>query len=298
MFESSGNKNFVNRAHIGEYAKIEFDTYINMHGKEEIEGVESSIHYIQTGSGDPLILIHGVGQSLYTFRNNFEELSEHFTVYAIDLPGHGYSERPHISYSVEEIALCIEAFMNTLKIPSAHFCAFGESAAYVLDFAMHNKNRAGNLIFISPVIDSVHSKYSAYFPLVSLSSKLIFTKQSFFKDMSSLYFDRTILTPEVLEETYMPFCDKEFRQIIKLYSQNYNDSEIAEKILEIQNHTLVIRGNDDKVTPPLQEGLAGFPIRDMKTFTIRNCNYLVQEEKADKLNEAIIEFCKMYKEIL
>lgn len=298
MFESSGNKNFVNRSHIGEYAKIEFDTYVNIHGKEEIEGIESSIHYIQTGSGEPLILIHGVGQSLYTFRNNIEDLSEHFTVFTIDLPGHGFSDRPHISYSVEEIALCIEAFMNTLKIPRAHFCAFGESAAYVLDFALHNKKRAGNLMFISPVIDSNHSKYSAYFPLVSASSRLLFTKQSFFKNLSSLYFDRTILTPDVLEETFMPFCDREFRQIIKLYQQNYDDSDIAQKILEIHNHTLVIRGNDDKVTPPLAEGLAGFPIRDLKTFTIRNCNYLVQEEKADKLNEAIIEFCNMYKEIL
>ena len=61
---------------------------------------------------------------------------------------------------------------------------------------------------------------------------------------------------------------------------------------------LVIRGGDDRVTPPLQEGLAGFPIRDLKTFTIRNCNYLVPEEKADKTNEAIIEFCNMYKDTI
>ena len=295
MFETSGNKNFLNRAHIGEHVKIEFDTYISDHGKEEVEGIESSLHYIRTGEGEPMILIHGVGQSLYTFRNNLEELGKHFTVYAIDLPAHGYSDRPNICYNVEEIALCIEAFMNSLSIPAAHFCAFGESAAYVLDFTLHNKKRAGNLIFISPVISSASTKYAAAFPLVSIASRLLLTKQSFYKELLALYFDRTILTPEVLDETFMPFCDKEFKSIIRLYAANYDYRGIAEKILEIQNHVLVIRGGDDKVTPPLQEGIAGFPIQDMKTFTIRNCNYLVQEEKADKLNEAIIEFCNMYK---
>jgi len=295
MFESSGHKNFVNRAHIGEFTKIEFDTYVDVRGKEEVEGVESSLHYIKTGAGDPLILIHGIGQSLYTFRNVLEELSEHFTVYALDLPGHGFSGKPHISYSVEEVALCIEAFLNALKIAKAHFCAFGESAAYVLDFALHNQQRAGNLIFISPAISSANQKFSPYFPFVAMSSRLLFNKQSFLKELSSLYFDRTILTEEVLEETFLPFNDKEFKIIIKLYAQNYSDHAVAEKILDIQSPTLVIRGSDDKVTPPLEEGLAGFPIRGMKTFAIRNCNYLVQEEKADKLCEAVIEFCKMYK---
>ncbi len=295
MFETSGHKNFVNRAHIGDYTKIEFDTYVDVRGKEEIEGIESSIHYIKTGEGDPLLLIHGIGQSLYTFRNVIEDLSAHFTVYAIDLPGHGFSGKPHISFSVEEIALAIEAFMNALKIAKAHFCAFGESAAYVLDFALHNAARAGNLMFISPAMGSVNPKYGPLFPFVSITSKLLFNKQSFSKELSSLYFDRTILTDEVLEETFLPFADKEFRVIIKLYAQNYNDHEIAEKILDIQSHTLVIRGSDDTVTPPLSEGLAGFPIRGLKTYVIRNCNYLVQEEKADKLIEAIVEFCKMYK---
>jgi pimeloyl-ACP methyl ester carboxylesterase len=295
MFETSGHKNFVNRAHVGEYAKIEFDTYVDVRGKEEIEGIDTLIHYIKTGTGDPLILIHGIGQNLYTFRNVLEELSGHFTVYAIDLPGHGFSGKPHIGYSVEEIALCFEAFMNSLSIAKAHFCAFGESAAYVLDFAMHNAVRTGNLMFISPAMNSVNPKFGPLFPFVSMTSKLLFNKQTFLKELSSLYFDRTILTDDVLEETFLPFEDKEFRVIVKLYAQNYSDREIAEKILEIQNPTLVIRGADDKTTPPLTEGLAGFPIRGMKTYVIRNCNYLVQEEKADKLTEAIVEFCKLNK---
>jgi pimeloyl-ACP methyl ester carboxylesterase len=295
MFETSGHKSFVNRTHIGSYTKIEFDTYVDVRGKEEVEGVETSMHYIKTGSGDPLILIHGVGQSLYTFRSNIKKLSEHFTVFAIDLPGHGFSGKPHISYSVEEIALAIEAFMNSLKIAKAHFCAFGESAAYVLDFALHNPMRAGNLMFVSPVINSANPKYAPYFPLVSMTSKLLLSRQSFSKDLSSLYFDRTILTDEVLDETFMPFSDKEFKLIAKLYAQNYNDREIAEKILEIKSPVLVIRGMDDNVTPPLAEGLAGFPIPNMKTFAMRNCGYLVQEEKPERFCEAVVEFCKMYK---
>jgi Predicted hydrolases or acyltransferases (alpha/beta hydrolase superfamily) len=225
-----------------------------------------------------------------------EELGKHFTVYAIDLPGHGYSDRPAISYNVEEVALCLEAFMNTVGLVSAHFCTFGESAAYVLDFVQHNQERANNLMFISPLISSAGGRRSTAFPFVSIGTRLLLSRQSFYNDLLSLYFDRTILTPEVLEETFMPFGDKEFKQIIRLYASNYNDREIIEKMLELQNHVLIIRGADDKVSPDLQEGIASFPIRNLKTYTIRNCNYLVQEEKADRAIAAVIEFCNLYKD--
>lgn len=295
MFETSGTKFFVNRAHIGDYAKIEFDTYAIERGREEIYSVESSMHYYKTGSGEPLILVHGLGQSLYTFRDCLEVLGGRFTVYAIDLPAHGFSERPSISYNVEEIALCIESFMNALGLVSAHFCAFGESAAYVLDFSIHNAERAGNLIFVSPLI-SGDPRITPAFPLVSVSSRLILTKQSFYNELLSLFFDRTLLTPEVLDETFLPFCDKEFRQILKLFAGNYSDQELMKNIPGIRSHVLVVRGADDKVSPPLDEGIASFPIPGMKTYTVRNCNFLVQEEKADKLSEAIIEFCNLYKD--
>ena len=60
----------------------------------EAQHERARIHYIEAGTGEPLILVHTVGQSLYTWRRVFNRLSEHYRVIAPDLLGHGYSDRP------------------------------------------------------------------------------------------------------------------------------------------------------------------------------------------------------------
>src|SRR5580704_12467545 len=51
-------------------------------------------HYWLAGSGPPLLLIHGFMGYSFSWRFNMEVLARNFTVYAIDLPGCGFSQRP------------------------------------------------------------------------------------------------------------------------------------------------------------------------------------------------------------
>ncbi|HUH04712.1 MAG TPA: alpha/beta hydrolase [Kofleriaceae bacterium] len=53
-----------------------------------------STHVRVHGSGPPLLLIHGLMTSSYSFRYVFEPLGRHFTVYGPDLPGAGRSDHP------------------------------------------------------------------------------------------------------------------------------------------------------------------------------------------------------------
>lgn len=50
-----------------------------------------TLRYSKAGSGEPLILLHTIRTQLDYFEDVIPTLSKHFTVYAIDLPGHGYS---------------------------------------------------------------------------------------------------------------------------------------------------------------------------------------------------------------
>src|SRR5664279_3036857 len=67
----------------------------------EIQGAEErrvtldgvTWRYWFAGSGPPLLLIHGFMGYSFSWRWNVEYLSQHFSVYAIDLPGCGFSER-------------------------------------------------------------------------------------------------------------------------------------------------------------------------------------------------------------
>ena len=58
-----------------------------------VEGVR--LHYVQRGTGQPVLLIHGDGGSTYDWTMSiFDTLAEHYQVIAFDRPGLGYSERP------------------------------------------------------------------------------------------------------------------------------------------------------------------------------------------------------------
>ena len=50
-----------------------------------------SLRYVKTGEGPPLLLLHTIRTQLEYFRELTPLLTRKFTVYAIDLPGHGFS---------------------------------------------------------------------------------------------------------------------------------------------------------------------------------------------------------------
>src|SRR5829696_933330 len=70
--------------------------------------------YAVAGEGEPLLLLHGVyaGASYYELRKNFEELSQDFRVYALDLLGGGMWEGGTVHYQVEDDAWQEEDFVR------------------------------------------------------------------------------------------------------------------------------------------------------------------------------------------
>ncbi len=68
--------------------------------------------YRVAGEGRPLLLVHGVGGSSLTFLRNMDDLAAHFRVYALDLPGHGFSAKPDVSYTAESAVPFLAEFIR------------------------------------------------------------------------------------------------------------------------------------------------------------------------------------------
>ena len=118
--ESLRSQLFINSEKVGDFVEIT----LPMLGEDE-ESEVARIHYLEAGVGEPLLLIHSLGQSLYTWRNVFAELSDNYRVIAIDLPGHGYSSRPDtFSYTADDFAFIFNGFLDALNIKSAHMVGF------------------------------------------------------------------------------------------------------------------------------------------------------------------------------
>ena len=78
------------------------------------------IHYKSYGKGkDALVLIHGWGSNLTFWREQIPEFAKRNRVIALDLPGHGESEKPQIAYSMDLFANAIDAVLRDAKVDRA-----------------------------------------------------------------------------------------------------------------------------------------------------------------------------------
>lgn len=78
----------------------------------EANGVR--LHYLVTGQGDPVLLLHGFGQSSQMWRPLMRELAKNHTVIAADLRGAGQSEAPPEGYAKSSMARDMHALMSGL----------------------------------------------------------------------------------------------------------------------------------------------------------------------------------------
>lgn len=75
--------------------------------------------YAEAGSGLPLVLIHGTGGHIEAFANNIVPLAKYFHVYAIDLVGHGLSDKPEIEYILPDYVSHLRGFLDAMGIKRA-----------------------------------------------------------------------------------------------------------------------------------------------------------------------------------
>lgn len=95
-----------------------------------------SMFYIKEGKGEPLILIHGNGESHKIFLPAIKKLSKYFTVYAIDSRNHGKSTCNVLHYNYVQMAKDVKEFMEVKKIKKAHLYGFSDGGIIAMIFAI------------------------------------------------------------------------------------------------------------------------------------------------------------------
>lgn len=118
---------------------------------------EGDIFYKKKGDGPPLLLIHGIGAgcSSFEWRHVFAPLSEKYTVYALDLPGFGKSDKPRLAYSAEAFIEWIADFCrDVLRVGEgqgeADVIATSLSAAYVIALSQRDPSLFHRLVLVCP----------------------------------------------------------------------------------------------------------------------------------------------------
>jgi pimeloyl-ACP methyl ester carboxylesterase len=118
-------------------------------GSSRIELACGSIAYTTAGSGEPLLLVHGLGGTRHTWRHLIDMLAATHTVIAPDLPGHGDSDAPGGDYSLGAHATALRDLLVALGHTHATIVGHSLGGGIGLQFAYQFPERTDRLILIS-----------------------------------------------------------------------------------------------------------------------------------------------------
>jgi pimeloyl-ACP methyl ester carboxylesterase len=108
------------------------------------------LRYIVTGEGPPLVLLHTLRTQLDMFQKVVPELARHFRVYALDYPGHGYSDIPRTEYTADFFVTTVARFLERLEIEDAVLVGESIGGSIALLLAARHNARVRRVIAINP----------------------------------------------------------------------------------------------------------------------------------------------------
>ena len=260
-----------------------------------------TIFYVVKGEGKPLLLIHGYGAGIWVWEKQIEVLSQSYQVYALDLIGHGFSDRPKIPYSPETYIYFIRDFMDGLGIEKATLVGNSMGGGIAWAMAILFPERVDRLILINSVPPNVleQVKNDSFKTLVAIKDIPLLpylviagrSKKSIKWILLECVSNINLITPEILNRQYQ--LSKIKGTTWALYS-TFKHAEEALKMNDrlslIHHPTLFIWGDRDLIFSPDVGETLNHTITGSKFLRIEKSGHIPMWETPDEVNRAILSF--------
>lgn len=127
--------------------------------------MDISHHFIEKGSGQPLILLHGNGESSEYFAGQIDVFARYYHVYAPDTRGQGRTPRGVAPFTIRQFADDLLSFMDARGIRRAHLLGFSDGGNIALVFAIKNPERVDRLVLCGANLDARGVRRSTQLPI-------------------------------------------------------------------------------------------------------------------------------------
>ncbi len=251
------------------------------------------VHYKLAGQGQPaLVLLHGLGASVFSWREVMVPLSHLGTVIAFDRPGFGLTSRPmpgdwqgENPYAAESQARLTVDLLDGLGIQKAILIGHSAGGSIAVLTALRFPQRVEALVLVSPAIYEGGGAPGWVRPLLSLPQVRrwgpLFVRSIAGRGASllaSAWHDPSKIEPEVLagyaKGWQVPNWDRALWELV-----------LASRPLDLERHldelhmpVLVLTGDDDRWVPTEQSIRLASELPRAELVVVPDCGHLLQEE--------------------
>ncbi len=260
------------------------------------------VAYLDSGQGPPVILVHGLGGSLWQWEYQQAALSAYHRLITLDLLGSGLSDKPDIEYTPQAMLEFFRSFMDALGIQQASLVGNSLGAGLVTGMALTYPERVDRLVLIDGLPDHVREKTTSPMIrqaidsptpawLVSLGNHFAGRRVTR-SILEEIVHDPALLTPTVIDRSYRnrsrPRAIPPLLSLVR--SLTLWEDGFAKHLGEIRHSTLIIWGAEDHIFPP-QVGRDLHALITGSTFTlIPGVAHIPQWERPDAVNPILLRF--------
>ena len=242
---------------------------------------------IGTGDGVPVVLVHGFGADLNAWMFNQPALAERRRVIALDLPGHGGSEKRVGPGDVDLFEAAVADAMTTMGVERAHLVGHSMGGAIAIAVAQRQPGRVASLTLLSaaglgPEIDG---------PFIDGFVKAQ-RRREMQQVLAGLVHDPALISRVMIEETLrykrLDGVLMALESIAAAWFPNGRQAvDLRPALAALKLPVQLIWGRDDRIIPAAHaEALAG----TLPTHVLDDVGHLPQMEKAGDVNRLIADF--------
>jgi pimeloyl-ACP methyl ester carboxylesterase len=236
----------------------------------EIEGMR--IHYRDEGAGQPLVLLHGFGSSLFTWDRWVRQLSGTRRLIRLDLPGFGLTgPAPDGDYTAERYVRVVGTLLDSLGIEHADIAGNSMGGRTALMFALEHPERVRKLILVDaggfapmpppPLFRLAQTPILGPFLIRNVTPRFVIRR-----NLEGVYGDPSRLTNAVVDRYSAMVRRAGNRGAMVARITGPSDPNLADRLGELKLPVLIQWGSLDQWIPlsdarGFQHGIAGAELR-------------------------------------
>lgn len=248
------------------------------------------IHYVEAGSGEAVILLHGLGGNATNWAFNIPALAQKYRVIVPDQIGFGRSDKPFINYRIATYVDFLDALYKELKIERATLVGNSMGGWIAAAYTLAHPEKVEKIV----LVDAAGFAPPADFDAKTLSFLNPSTREGM-KQLATLVFsNKQLFTTDAaidLMLTQRMTAGDGYTIQSMIESIARREDMLDNRLGGIKKPTLLIWGRDDGLVPLADSGERfKREIAGAQLLVIDGAGHAPQVEKATEFNAALLKF--------
>jgi pimeloyl-ACP methyl ester carboxylesterase len=243
----------------------------------------AKIHYQSYGQGsEAFVLVHGWSSNLTAWGYQIPDLAKRARVVALDLPGHGQSDKPQLAYTMDHFAAAVDAVMKDAKVERAVLLGHSMGTPVVRQFYRKYPKKTLAIVIVD----------GALRPFGDKAMRDQFTnaiKAPTYKDFAAPMLAQMagLLSTEDLDRVKASFANTPQYVLVSAMESMYDDALYANDKINVPVLAILAKGPFWPAdTEQFLKGLAP----DLEFVIWEGVDHFLHLEKKKEFNDAVIAF--------